>query len=738
MGLLASLAPPVTYASASSGEPSSDVLAVWPGWGVQQDLGALRGTVGTFRIDVSAEPGADHVTLWASLVDASTLEVVRETFIDATPSYVPVSRTLEFPAYVVPAGQRLLLQLLVAHHERYHAIFRLAHPQPDYANLMLNGVPDSGSGPLVFSHLETVSGLRAAIQGVPSERLRLVVAVVFAVLAGLTHPVAAAGLRRLGSRVLRLACLRAPLYRRGLAPDAAAGPDAAMTLWSRLLGAPWYPWPIAAIPILHFLSSNPLHFAAREAVLPIIAALAVVTVCVGCLRLLLGDWHRPAAVTSAVTVVFFAFGHVDGTLDGRLDESAFLAIAVVVAATASAAIIFAGARAAGPTRFLNLAATVLLVFPLAGIAADVAESLARRPQHQGLAGDNLAAHLFPEGLPTVTGARPDIYYIILDAYVRADALREFDNSVFLEELRQRGFYVASEAISNYTSSDQSIASSLNMSYLDALHQRPQAANDDWVAISQAHALGAVLKNLGYTYVHLDSGFVFTNESPLADTVVRFTPAGTLVSSGSGGGHESHVDSEVPIVSSIFVRALVQTTVLRSIIGHRFLLSATEPYDFHSPHRALQMFEFLTGPIESSGPKFVFAHFGTPHPPSVFDRYGNYIVGDSSVGFLNTHDQTVPNAYTGELIYINSLVIKMIDGIMSSHQDPPVIVIASDHGRTDECSCPHSILAAFHLPDGGSDGIYESISSVNHFRYILDYYFGFNLGLLDDVEVSPSS
>lgn len=734
LGLLASLAPPVTVASASSGEPSSNVLVAWPGWGVQQDLGSLSGTVGTFQIDVSAEPEADHVTLRASLVDAATLEVLRETVIEATPSYVPVSRTLEFPAYAVPSGQRLLLQLVVAGHERYHAIFRLAYPQLHYANLMLNGVPDSGSGPLVFSHQETVSGLRAALHGAPSERLRLAVAVLSAALAGLAHPVTAAGLRRLRSRVLRLRSSRVTLDRQR-ASALSPAPDSPVTIWGRLLATPWYPWPVAAIPILHFLTSNPLHFAAREAVLPIIVAITVVTVCVGSLRLLLGDWHRPAAATTVLTVVFFAYGHVEGLLDGRLDARAFFAAAVVLVAASFAIIFHASRRATLPTRFLNLACAVLLTFPMASLIANAAESAARTSRNHDLAIDDLAAHIFPDGLPTFTGTRPDIYYIILDSYVRADALPEFDNSKFLEELERRGFYIASEATSNYAHSDQSIGSSLNMSYLDALHQRSQAAEKDLIDIAQSHALGAILKGIGYTYMHLDSGFIFTDESPIADFHVKFTPAGTFVSEGARGAPAPYLSPKRPFFSSIFLRALVQTTALRSLVGQRLFTSTTEPYIiFTSPRRALQMFEFLTNPIEVGDPQFVFAHFGTPHPPSVFDQHGNYIVGDSSVGFLDSHDPSVPNAYVGEVIYINSLVIKMIDGILGSHSSPPIIVIASDHGMTDGCECPHSILAAFHLPHGGNSGLYPSISSVNHFRYILDYYFDFNLGLLDDVKI----
>ena len=48
------------------------------------------------------------------LVDASTNEVLRQTAIDATPSYTPVARSLTFPSYDVPEGRRLLLQLQVA------------------------------------------------------------------------------------------------------------------------------------------------------------------------------------------------------------------------------------------------------------------------------------------------------------------------------------------------------------------------------------------------------------------------------------------------------------------------------------------------------------------------------------------------------------------------------------------------------------------------------------------------
>ena len=65
--------------------------------------------------------------------------------------------------------------------------------------------------------------------------------------------------------------------------------------------------------------------------------------------------------------------------------------------------------------------------------------------------------------------QPDIYYIITDEYARADVLEEFydhDNSGFLDQLRERGFYVAEQSFSNYALTFLSLASSLDMRYVN--------------------------------------------------------------------------------------------------------------------------------------------------------------------------------------------------------------------------------------------------------------------------------
>ena len=361
-----------------------------------------------------------------------------------------------------------------------------------------------------------------------------------------------------------------------------------------------------------------------EAVVPLGVALIAVTGSVVGLRFLLKDWHRPAAATAAVTVVVFACGHVESALDGNVDERVLFAGAVVLGVAAAVTAIRAGASTPRGTQFLNLMAAVLLAFPVARLAGGIAAPLTRTPTDQTAAVDDVVDRLLPEGLPTVVGDRPDIYYIILDSYPRRDALSDFDNTSFLRELERRVFYVASEEISNYDYSITSISSSLNMLYLDNVGRRTPLTQDDLVNISQYHATGAILKCLGYTYAHLDSGYLSTDQPPLADISISFSPAGTIINQGMEVSRGDSAAPLEPIVTGAFARALVETTALKPVIGHHILSGELTSYGFESPRRLLDMCDFLSSPINVKGSKFVFAHISKPRWPAAFDRHGNYV------------------------------------------------------------------------------------------------------------------
>ena len=722
--LWASLAPQLTYPTASSGEPNDDVLIAWPGWAVQQDVGMPHGTIGRFDIWVSSDPDGGELTLLASLVDASTKAVVRQTRVLTTPAYTPVARTLTFPSYAVPEGQRLLLQLEAAPWEGRYVVYGLTLAQPTYANLALNGVADAGAGPLAFGHYVTSSGLRAALHGQPDARNALALALVLSGLTALTYPGVAAriGLRSAARSATRLTRRAALLKQRLAGPPNHASADRPARRRLGVLSAPWHPWPVALIPVLHFLAGNPLHFTVRQALVPAGGVLLAVTVGVVGLWLVIRNWRQAAAAMTAVTIVVFAYGHVDLALHLRLDDRVLFPTAAVLATAA----VWLAVRNRGPasqlTPFLNVTAGVLLLFQIVSLAGTAWGVSVRTPQ---LFSSPTDAH----------SDRPDIYYIVLDAYGRHDRLGEFDNSPFLDELETRGFYVAREATSNYRSTIQSLASSLNLAYYHDLPPTGDKTRSDGIELIQNNALAATLQSLGYTYVHLESGNVISNQAPTADIFATFTPAGVVVSRADEAATLSPVvraTQSEGVRHNSFLRSLIDTTALRPLTGHRFRPRDDSPYDWWSPERAIHMFEFLSATPPTSGPAFVFAHIVKPHPPTNLDRHGNMRISHREQDqFSDDHDPTVPDAYIGQLIFINSLVLRTVDRILENRSHKPIIVLASDHAHYG--SDRHAILAAFHFPEGGNSVLYPSISSVNYFRSILDFYFGFNFGLLEDIQ-----
>ena len=84
-------------------------------------------------------------------------------------------------------------------------------------------------------------------------------------------------------------------------------------------------------------------------------------------------------------------------------------------------------------------------------------------------------------LKAKNGVKPDVYYIILDAYASPETLKtqgNFDDKEFLDFLKSRGFYVVPKAASNYDRTPFSISSSLNMDYISAV---PKEMGDNYVA-----------------------------------------------------------------------------------------------------------------------------------------------------------------------------------------------------------------------------------------------------------------
>ena len=126
-----------------------------------------------------------------------------------------------------------------------------------------------------------------------------------------------------------------------------------------------------------------------------------------------------------------------------------------------------------------------------------------------------------------------------------------------------------------------------------------------------------------------------------------------------------------------------------------------------------------------GPKFVYDHLLTLHAPYVYDEEGEFHY------YPRTDPKALVIGYTNSIMYTNKRLLPILDNILAKSHTPPVILIFGDHGLALDDDRIYN-LAAYHLPQDGSQLLYPTITPVNSFRVIFDRYFGAKLPLLKDI------
>ncbi len=447
------------------------------------------------------------------------------------------------------------------------------------------------------------------------------------------------------------------------------------------------------------------------------------------------DWDRAAFLTSLILFLLLYYGILYrvgwklriGNL--RLGKHIFLFPAW------AAALFFIGSRWTWKqlrdhkmvTKFLNFASAVAVVMSLSRFALN-------RITHKPADTQSLASSTIPQQETDVEleseKGLPDIYYLIVDGYGRADLLQEmydFDNVEFLDYLDAQGFYVAEQAQSNYIQTALAMASTLNYEYLDPGYFTPDVLDRKPLDyLIKNNKVRRLLEQQGYRLVTTDTGYVYTLLDD-ADIFIMPEHAKTPVINAFEG---------VVIMSSAAVLLVDAGLVDVPVIG----------YQAHRD-RVEYAFSLLSQIPEFEGPKFAFFHIIIPHPPFVFDEEGNkvspgvpYSGGGDGGLYLGFPDQYI-EGYRRQVAYTNKLLKRAVDDILAKSATPPIIIIQGDHGpgallswgAIDETCIRErvSILNAYYFPDGDYDALYPSISPVNSFRVIFDTYFGTDLGLLED-------
>ena len=708
------------------------------------------GVVSEIRIWGAAGVGRGEAPVVAALLQGPDRELVRQVQVRIKDSHLLQPYVLEFPPYHPPPGEALVLQLWVTDERSNHAIFGTTAAGGDGGGPTLNLNPTE-PGPVAYDVLWRGDGWRAALEGSWLDRLRLTGGIAAAVAALLLSPPVARRLSRALGRIHAAARVTrgqiAGRQRPAGAWLSATRPPTGSESRRRAIYV--YPWLIPAFAILHYLANNLFLLRAHEAIVPGAVIMAGVTVVFLGLRVILKSAASAALLTGLLGIAFFSFGHIYVDPESQPDSRYLFGLGIPL--VGALAIVLRG-RSAFPHaigRILNYASCILLVAPLYQLGVGV---FAAPDAHDRGA---LKEPIVIDERVTEVKARidpadmPDIYYIILDGYPRSGSPASFDNSEFVEELEGRGFYVDPQARSNYKWTTSSTASSLNMSYLSDSSYRSTITN--WgLSIGSIyqiyhavldHSLGQILTNLGYEYIHVSSGWFMTTTNRNADLVVDFTSEGSIESKYTDTdmiGYYPYTIGNALNITNRFMTHFLQTTFVKHIIRDPCLDCRVEgPFAWQHPHRALQWIEYMKTVADRDSPKLIVTHLLKPHFPYTFDRHGNIsqtIGADGEIEFRewgDDHDPDVDGAFYGQVAWLNSQLLDVVDSILAASEAPPIIVIMSDHGYIPEQINTHDILTAYHLPKDGRNAIYPGITSVNVFRVILDYYFDLGLGRIED-------
>jgi hypothetical protein len=497
-----------------------------------------------------------------------------------------------------------------------------------------------------------------------------------------------------------------------------------------------HPFLFAVFPVLFLLAQNIQLFDMRVILRPMAASISLTLLCWGALSLVLKDRRKAGLIVSLFLLLFFSYEAlfdyvrplIVGALGGYLlGMRAYVLLGcAVILGVGGYFITRTRGDFHGSTNAANVVAAFLVGVSLVNIVAYEIETRSTRQQDAG------REMMDPKRLaPEQAAMLPNIFYIVLDEYAGPDILEEiyqYDNTEFINYLARTGFYVADKSMSNYSQTCLSLASSLNLTYLDDLVAQVGVESRDYRAAASMIRDSTVvrfLKQYGYEIVAFSSGYSVTG---ISDADLYMAPRGDLL-------------------LSEFDRALMDMTPLTFVLNALGLQS--DPAD-SKRERILYTFDHLVEVSEGEGPLFVFAHIMAPHSPFVFGQHGQEIDASSECtwgrarGFIcnqGSIEEEYLAHYTDQLTFINSRVEGTVDGILSRSARRPIILLQADTGpaamldREDPDNTylkeRFSILNAYYLPNDGDVHLHDGITPVNSFRIVFNHYFGADYELLED-------
>jgi len=475
-----------------------------------------------------------------------------------------------------------------------------------------------------------------------------------------------------------------------------------------------HPILFAIFPVLFLFSVNINELVPTDILIPLVGVIVIgILIWLG-IGFALKNYKKAGFIASLGLVIFFTYGHVYLQVAGFEFAGITITNAIVVIPFlilfVIATIFFLKTKRLldNATKITNGIGLALVVIIMVNISTFYFSS--SNLQQENFSVENLInASNFDY--------KPDIYYIIFDGYPRSDQLLEhfeYDNQEMIAFLEDNQFYVAHKSHANYPISPLSLASSMNMQYLNYLQDEvgiDSKSLHPLKALLDNNKIMQIFKSKGYKVISFDTGWGVDQFLTISDEILC---------------------KKNPILKSEFLSILFQTSMLNPVYGQFF-------QDSHREKILCILLELTKISDRYKEPVFVYAHVFLPHGPFVFGPNGEEVVPDSM-----TEVEVSPSTkkdFLNQVKFSDKKIQEIIGKILLDSKTPPIIILQSDHGsilnvdvmNPDERGLLQktSILNAYHLPYGADSILYEDITPVNSFRIVLNYYFNETNPLLED-------
>lgn len=497
-----------------------------------------------------------------------------------------------------------------------------------------------------------------------------------------------------------------------------------------LKGKPWHSLLFASFPPIFLFSQNIEMVRFEDVINPLLLILGITLVLVIGLRFVFKSWTKSGIVTSLIMLLALSFGPYYEYCYSweipfypkniRWDHNFYKWSSLSIIVLVSWRLFKTKGKLLKLNALLNFVALLLVAFS--------AYSIIEFKRNEAKGFDD-PEEMLKAAHADSTGVRPTIYYLVMDAYTSNDVLKEyfdFDNSEFTDYLKEKGFYVADKAISNYGQTVLSIPSALNMQYLDSIIGvlgEKHVSRWPMAKVLNNNKVLKTLKQHGYNSISFDAS-MFEVVYLKSTDVFHQTP-GTKF--------------------SLYQNELVNMSVIRAFNRRKRIVTAS-PEDFHR-RKINEAFRVMETIPRKTEPYYVHGHVLAPHQPFLFDKDGNPADAGYDYTIWRPFKKTSDNSsykkgYIGQLQYVNKRLKSLIDKILSQSKVPPVIIIQGDHGSCSELRNHEgfedndfkerfSIMNAYYFPDHDYSMLYDSISPINSFKVVMNKYFDGNYQLDED-------